>query len=92
MNFCLVPLYIEPNNKSSEKLFVVYKELIKTIWFSIILLKHKIRGFQDQDIDSDNDDIKDYDITMELYHSSAIIKRIKLILLLKYELDCNLIL
>ena len=76
MKFCLVPLYIEPNKKSSERLLVVYKKLTKTIWPSITLLTHNIRGFPDQEIDSD-DDIKDYDKTMELYHSSAIIKKSK---------------
>ena len=44
--FCLVPLYIELNKKSSERLLVVYKKLIKTIWPSITLLKHYIRRFQ----------------------------------------------
>ena len=39
MNFCLVPLYIEPNKKSSERLLVSYKKLIKSIWPSITLLK-----------------------------------------------------
>ena len=78
MKFCLVPLYIEPNKKSSERLLVVYKKLIKTIWPSITLLKHNIRGFPDKEIDSDDDDIKDYNKTMELYHSSAIIKKNKI--------------
>ena len=58
-NFCLVPLYIEPNKTSSERLLVLYKKLIKTIWPSITLLKHNIRGFSDQEIDSNDDDIKD---------------------------------
>ena len=78
MNFCLVPLYIEPNKKSSERLLVVYKKLIKTIWPSITLLKHNIREFPDQEIDSNDDDIKDYDKTNHLYHSSAIIKTNKI--------------
>ena len=78
MNFCLVPLYIEPNKKSSERLLVVYKKLIKTIWSSITLLKQNIRKFSDQEIYSDDDDIKDYDKTMELYHSSEIIKKNKI--------------
>ena len=78
MNFCLVPLNKEHNKKSSERLLVVYKKLIKTIWPSITLLKHNIRGFPDHEIDSDDDDIKDYDKTMELYHSSAIINTNKI--------------
>ena len=78
IDFCLVLLYIEPNKKSSERLLVVYKKLIKTIWPSIILFKHSIKGFPDQEIDSDDDDIKDYDITMDLYNSSAIIKKNKI--------------
>ena len=41
-------------------------------------LKHNIRGFTDQEINSDDDDIKDYDKTMELYHSAAIIKKNKI--------------
>ena len=63
MNFCLVPFYIEPNKTSSKRLLVVYIKLMKTIWPSITLLKHNIRGFPDQEIDSDDDDIKDYDKT-----------------------------
>ena len=77
MDFCLVPLYTEHNKKSLERLLVAYKKLIKTIWPSITLLKHNIRGFPDQEIDSDDDDIKDYDKTMQLYHSAAIIKKNK---------------
>ena len=77
-NFCLIPLYIEPNKTSSERLLVVYKKFIKTIWPSITLLKHNIRGFPDQEIDSEYDDIKDYDKTMELYHSSGIITKNKI--------------
>ena len=74
MDFCLVLLYIEPTKKSSERLLIAYKKLIKTIWPSITLLQHSIRGFPDLEIDSDDDDIKDNDKTMELYHSAAIIK------------------
>ena len=40
INFCLVPLYIEPYTKATKQLSVVYKKLIKTIWPSIPLLKH----------------------------------------------------
>ena len=38
--FCLVPLYIAPNKESSERLLKAYKKLTKTIWPSIILIKH----------------------------------------------------
>ena len=89
VNLCLVTLNIEPNKKSSERLLVVYKTLIKTIWPSITLLKHNIRECPDKEIDSDHNDIKDYNKTMDLYHSFAIIKKIKLIMLLKLELERN---
>ena len=78
--FCLVPVYISPNKETSERLLYGYKKLTKTIWPSITLLQHNIRGFPDQEIDSDDEDIKDYDKTLELYHSDKIIKKGKLIM------------
>ena len=77
LNFFVVPFYIEPNIKSSDVLLVVYKTLIKTICPSITLLKHNLRGFPDQKIDSDNNNIKGYNKTMQSYQSSAIIKKNK---------------
>ena len=72
--FCLVPLYIKPNNKSLTTILVEYKQLIKTIWPVITLLKHNIRKCLNQEIESDDDDIEDYHPTIKLYNSSAIIK------------------
>ena len=74
MNFCLVPLYIEYNKTSSERLLVVYKELIQTIWPSITLLKHNIIRFPDQEIDNDEDDIINCNKTIDLYYSFTIFK------------------
>ena len=75
-NFCLVLLYIAPNKESSDRLLNVYKKLTKTIWPSISLIKHNDPIFPNQGIDSDYNDIKDYDNTVDFYHSRKIIKQI----------------
>ena len=75
--FCLVPLYIAPNKKSSDRLLNTYKKLTKTIWPSISLIKHNDPSFPNQGIDPDDDDIKDYDNTVDFYHSRKIIKTSK---------------
>ena len=40
------------------------------------LIKHYDPSFPNQGIDSDDDDIKDYDSTVDFYHSRKIIKKI----------------
>ena len=72
--FCLVPLYISPNKELSDRLLNAYKKLTKTIWPSISLIKHNDFSFPNQGIDTDYDDIIDYDNTVDFYHSRKIIK------------------
>ena len=72
--FCLVPLYISPNKESLYRLLNAYKKLTKTIWPSISFIKHNAPSFPNQGIDSDDDDIKDYESTVDFYHSRKIIK------------------
>ena len=47
-----------------------------TIWPSISLIKHNDFSVPNQGIDSNDDDIKDYDNTVDFYHSRKIIKQI----------------
>ena len=72
--FCFVPLYISSNKYSSDRLLNAYKKLTKNIWLSISIIKHNDPSFPNQGIDSDDDDIKDYDSTVDFYHSRKIIK------------------
>ena len=73
--FCLVPLSITPNKKSSDRYLDAFKKLTKPIWPLDTLIKHNDHSVPDQKIDSDNDDITDYDSTVDFYHSSKIIKK-----------------
>ena len=75
MDFRWVPVYIESNKKSSERLLIVNTKLNKAILDSITLLKLNIRKFPDQEINYDDNAIKDYNKTINLYHLSAIIKK-----------------
>ena len=75
-NYCVVPLYISSNKESSDRLLNAYNKLTKTIWPSISLIKHNDPSFPNQGIDSNNDNIKDYDNTVDCYHSRNIIKQI----------------
>ena len=67
-------IYISSDKESSDRLLNAYKKLTKAIWLSILLIKHNDHSFPNQQIDSDDDDIKDYDSTIDFYHSRKIIK------------------
>ena len=72
--FCIVPLYIAPNKELSDRLLNAYKKLTKIIWPSITLIKHNDPSFSNQEIDLYDDDNRDYDSTVDFYHSRKIIK------------------
>ena len=57
------------NIELSDRLLNVYQNLTKTIWPSIRLIKHNDFNFANKGIDSDNVDIKDYQNTVDFYHS-----------------------
>ena len=67
-------IYISPNKKSSDRLLIAYKKLTKTIWPSILFIKNIDPSCPNQEIDSDDDNIKDYDTTVKFYHSRKIVK------------------